>query len=219
MKFSTILLLTILLFLLGCNRQQPAQRVSKTEITPSPDAGWLLYTIADEGFRVALPASWKQINMEPDKIEVVIHPQSVIHSLVQFTDGSIKAQLGLPDMRLPIQYALGYPNRVPSEFPPFSFAGCREFTFEEPDRSLFRNLQLAYSALRAGGNMPCIMNAANEIVVEAFLRDRVKFLNMPGIIEETMGKIAFIREPGLEDFEVTDREARVLAREIVGRKR
>jgi len=174
-------------------------------------------SLMNKGLEV-IEASWL-FDMEPDKIEVVIHPQSVIHSLVQFTDGSIKAQLGLPDMRLPIQYALGYPNRVPSEFPRFSFAGCREFTFEEPDRSLFRNLQLAYSALRAGGNMPCIMNAANEIVVEAFLRDRVKFLNMPGIIEETMGKIAFIREPGLEDFEETDREARVLTGEIVVRKR
>jgi len=148
---------------------------------------------------------------------VVIHPQSIIHSMVQFTDGSIKAQLGLPDMRLPIQYALGYPNRLASEFPRFSFSECRELTFEEPDRQLFRNLHLAYKALEAGGNMPCIMNAANEVVVEEFLNDRIGFLDMPGVIEEVMGKGRFIREPNLEELEWTDREARVSAERVLGK--
>jgi 1-deoxy-D-xylulose-5-phosphate reductoisomerase len=155
--------------------------------------------------------------MEPGQIEVVIHPQSIIHSLVQFNDGSIKAQLGLPDMRLPIQYALGYPNRLPSEFPRFSFSECRELTFEEPDRQVFRNLHLAYEALAAGGNMPCILNAANEVVVEEFLKDRIGFLDMPGVIEEVMGKATFISSPELEDFQRSDKEARRIARELVER--
>lgn len=171
-------------------------------------------SLMNKGLEV-IEASWL-FGMHPDNIEVVIHPQSIIHSLVQFTDGSIKAQIGLPDMHLPIQYALGYPNRLKSDFPRFSFSECRELTFEEPDEGLFRNLTIAYGALRAGGNMPCIMNAANEVVVEAFLNDRIKFLDMPGIIEETMGRIAFISAPDLTDYEESDKEARVFTRTLLG---
>jgi 1-deoxy-D-xylulose-5-phosphate reductoisomerase len=173
-------------------------------------------SLMNKGLEV-IEASWL-FDMSPDRIEVVIHPQSIIHSLVQFTDGSIKAQLGLPNMCLPIQYALGYPQRLQSDFPRFSFSTCKSLTFEEPDRKLFRNLSLAYEALRLGGNMPCIMNAANEIVVQEFLNDRVGFLEMTGIIEETMGKIAFIKEPTIGDYEETDKEARDYAKHIVLRQ-
>jgi 1-deoxy-D-xylulose-5-phosphate reductoisomerase len=169
-------------------------------------------TMMNKGLEV-IEARWL-FGMEPDRIEVVVHPQSVIHSLVQFTDGSIKAQLGLPDMRIPIQYALGYPDRLPSEFPRFSFSSCRELTFEEPGR-VFRNLELAYQALHTGGNMPCIMNAANEIVVDAFLQDAVRFLEMPDIIQKVMESVKVIADPGLEDFQRSDEEARILTRELV----
>ncbi len=172
-------------------------------------------SLMNKGLEV-IEARWL-FGMDPGRIEVVIHPQSIIHSLVQFTDGSIKAQLGLPDMRLPIQYALGYPNRLPSDFPRFSFSGCRDFTFEEPDRQLFRNLDLAYKALHAGGNMPCIMNAANEVVVEEFLNDRIGFLQMPEVIEEVMGRVGFIAEPGLEDLQRSDEEARVITKKVLGK--
>jgi 1-deoxy-D-xylulose-5-phosphate reductoisomerase len=170
-------------------------------------------SMMNKGLEV-IEASWL-FGVNPDHIEVVIHPQSIIHSLVQFTDGCIKAQMGLPDMRLPIQYALGYPNRLKSEFPRFSFSECRELTFEKPDKELFRNLFLAYEALHLGGNMPCIMNAANEIVVEAFLKDQIGFLEMPVIIEETMGKISFIGEPSIGDYKLTDLAAREYTRRIL----
>ena len=172
-------------------------------------------SLMNKGLEV-IEARWL-FGMKPEQIEVVIHPQSVIHSLVQFTDGSIKAQLGLPDMRLPIQYALGYPVRLKSDFPRFSFAGCNSFTFEKPDEQVFRNLALAYMALRAGGNLPCIMNAANEVVVEAFLENRVRFLDMPVIIEETMTSIHFISEPTLADYAETDTEARAFAGRALSR--
>jgi 1-deoxy-D-xylulose-5-phosphate reductoisomerase len=170
-------------------------------------------SLMNKGLEV-IEASWL-FGMSPERIEVIVHPQSIIHSLVQFTDGSIKAQLGLPDMHLPIQYALGYPQRLQSDFPRFGFSTCQELTFEEPDRELFRNLNLAYEAIRIGGNMPCIMNAANEIVVEAFLNDRVGFLEMTGIIEKTMERTAFIKEPVLGDYELTDKEARNYTRNLI----
>jgi len=172
-------------------------------------------SMMNKGLEV-IEASWL-FGIDPDHIDVIIHPQSIVHSLVQFTDGSLKAQLGLPDMRLPIQYALGYPRRLQSDFPRFSFGSCKGLTFEEPDRELFRNLTLAYKALRIGGNMPCIMNAANEVVVEEFLKDRVGFLEMPGIIEETMGRISFIKDPALEDFEETDKETRGVVRAFLAK--
>jgi 1-deoxy-D-xylulose-5-phosphate reductoisomerase len=173
-------------------------------------------SMMNKGLEV-IEASWL-FGIQPERIDVVIHPQSIIHSMVQFTDGSIKAQMGLPDMRLPIQYALGYPNRLQSDFPRFSFAECSQLNFEKPDLELFRNLLLAYEALGKGGNMPCIMNAANEVVVEAFLNNRTGFLEMTGIIEQTMEKVAFIQEPAIEDYQETDREARRVALEILGSK-
>jgi 1-deoxy-D-xylulose-5-phosphate reductoisomerase len=170
-------------------------------------------SLMNKGLEV-IEASWL-FNIGPNAIDVVIHPQSIIHSMVQFSDGSIKAQMGLPDMRLPIQYALGYPERLPSEFPRLSFSECNQLTFEKPDLNIFRNLTLAYSALSSGGNMPCIMNAANEIVVEAFLNYGISFLNMPGIIEKTMSKVSFLANPSLDDLRLSDQEARAVATELI----
>jgi 1-deoxy-D-xylulose-5-phosphate reductoisomerase len=163
-------------------------------------------TLMNKGLEV-IEACWL-FDVSPAQIEVVIHPQSVIHSMVQFEDGSIKAQMGLPDMRLPIQYALGYPVRLKSSFPRFRFSDYPQLTFEKPDLTLFRNLQLAFDALEKGGNMPCIMNAANEIVVEAFLKEKVSFLQIPELIEKTMHSISFIQRPSLEDYQQSDLEAR-----------
>jgi 1-deoxy-D-xylulose-5-phosphate reductoisomerase len=142
---------------------------------------------------------------------VVIHPQSIIHSLVQFEDGSIKAQLGIPDMRLPIQYALGYPKRLASDFARFSFIDYPSLTFQAPDTKIFRNLTLAYEALQEGGNMPCILNAANEVVVDAFLGGKLGFMDMPSVIEKTMESTDFIAEPGLEDYTISNQNARKIA--------
>ena len=170
-------------------------------------------SLMNKGLEV-IEASWL-FGIKPDRIEVVIHPQSVIHSLVQFIDGSVKAQLGLPDMKLPIQYALGYPARISSDFPRLDFSECGNFTFEKPDHTLFRNLSLAYEAIRTGGNMPCIMNAANEVVVEAFLQEKIKFLDMPGVIEQTMSRVTFLSSPSLADYAETDAEARVVAGRMI----
>ncbi len=166
-------------------------------------------SLMNKGLEV-IEASWL-FGINPGKIEVVIHPQSVIHSFVQFIDGSIKAQLGLPDMKLPIQYALAYPSRIESDFPRLDFSTCGNFTFEKPDPQVFRNLRIAYEAIRTGGNMPCIMNAANEVVVEAFLQEKIKFPDMPGIIEQTMSRVTFLSAPSLDDYSETDREARVVS--------
>jgi 1-deoxy-D-xylulose-5-phosphate reductoisomerase len=168
-------------------------------------------SLMNKGLEV-IEASWL-FDLHPGKIDVVIHPQSVIHSMVQFTDGSIKAQMGLPDMRLPIQYALGFPERLESSFPRLNFNECRELTFEAPDQSVFRNLSIAYEALRKGGNMPCIMNAANEVAVEAFLKDQVRFVDMPGIIENAMGRVQYVNDPAFGDLLHTD----VVTREYVKR--
>jgi len=170
-------------------------------------------SLMNKGLEV-IEARWL-FNLLPRQIEVVIHPQSIIHSMVQFEDGSIKAQMGLPDMRLPIQYALGYPKRLISSFPRFSFTDHQQLTFEKPDLSLFRNLELAFHALEKGGNMPCIMNAANEIVVDAFLKDSVKFLQMPAIIEKVMAAMPFISHPGIEDYQLSDRETREYTRGLL----
>jgi 1-deoxy-D-xylulose-5-phosphate reductoisomerase len=164
----------------------------------------------------AIEARWL-FNLRPDQIDVVIHPQSVIHSMVQFIDGSIKAQMGLPDMRLPIQYALAYPDRVTSDFPRFSFTDCNQLTFEEPDKVAFKNLALALEALRIGGNLPCVMNAANEVVVTAFLKEQIHFLGMSEVIEKTMQHMPFISCPSLSDYAETDREARVYAEILVNK--
>ncbi|SIQ51257.1 1-deoxy-D-xylulose-5-phosphate reductoisomerase [Pontibacter lucknowensis] len=172
-------------------------------------------SLMNKGLEV-IEAKWL-FGLKNEQIEVVVHPQSIIHSLVQFEDGSIKAQLGLPDMKLPIQYALGYPNRLKNDFPRFSFMDYPQLTFEQPDLETFRNLQLAFDAMERGGNMPCILNAANEIAVEAFLREEVGFLKMSDIIESSMAKVAYIANPSYEDYVTTDRETRVYATEVASK--
>jgi 1-deoxy-D-xylulose-5-phosphate reductoisomerase len=168
-------------------------------------------SMMNKGFEV-IEAKWL-FGIAPEKIEVVVHPQSIVHSMVQFADGSIKAQLGLPDMKLPILYALAYPDRINSAFPRLDFARCAQLNFEKPDFHRFRNLALAYEAMRLGGNMPCILNAANEIVVAEFLKDKIGFLQMSDVIEKTMVKVKFIKNPTYADYVETDREARRVAGE------
>jgi 1-deoxy-D-xylulose-5-phosphate reductoisomerase len=170
-------------------------------------------TLMNKGLEV-IEAKWL-FNLDSDQIDVVVHPQSIIHSMVEFEDGSIKAQMGLPDMRIPIQFALSYPNRLKSAFPRFSFADYPMLNFEKPDMETFRNLALAYEALKKGGNVPCILNAANEIAVDAFLNDRIGFLQIPDLIEGCLSKMPFIKSPGLEDYFETDKETRILAKEII----
>ncbi|AKD03378.1 1-deoxy-D-xylulose-5-phosphate reductoisomerase [Pontibacter korlensis] len=163
-------------------------------------------SLMNKGLEV-IEAKWL-FGLKNEQIDVVVHPQSIIHSLVQFEDGSIKAQMGLPDMKLPIQYALGYPQRLRSDFPRFSFLDYPQLTFEQPDLETFRNLQLAFDAMERGGNMPCILNAANEVAVSAFLRDEVGFLQMSDIIESCMAKVTYIANPSYDDYVSTDEEAR-----------
>lgn len=172
-------------------------------------------SLMNKGLEV-IEAKWL-FGLRNEQIEVVVHPQSIIHSLVQFEDGSIKAQLGLPDMKLPIQYALGYPERLKSDFPRFSFLDYPQLTFEQPDLKTFRNLQLAFDAMERGGNMPCIMNAANEVAVSAFLRDEVGFLQMSDIIESCLAKVTYIANPSYEDYVSTDGEARARAAELLNK--
>jgi 1-deoxy-D-xylulose-5-phosphate reductoisomerase len=166
-------------------------------------------TLMNKGFE-AIEAHWL-FGLPSSKIEVVIHPQSIIHSMIQFEDGSIKAQLGLPDMRLPIQYALGFPYRIKNNFPRFSFWDYPTLQFEKPNTKIFRNLALAFEALDAGGNVPCVLNAANEVVVQAFLDEKIDFLKMPEIIEKTMGKVNFIKKPDIDDLIQTNTETRSIA--------
>ena len=170
-------------------------------------------SMMNKGFEV-IEAKWL-FGVRPEQIEVVVHPQSVIHSMVQFEDGAVKAQLGMPDMRLPIQYAFSYPERVKSSFERLDFAKVTDLTFEQPDTKRFRNLALAYEALHQAGNMPCIVNAANEVVVAAFLKDNISFLGMSDVIEKTMGRVAYIKEPSYEDYVATDAEARCIAEELI----
>lgn len=171
-------------------------------------------TMMNKGFEV-IEAKWL-FGVRPDQIEVVVHPQSVIHSMVQYEDGAVKAQLGMPDMRLPIQYAFSYPQRVKASFDRLDFSTLKELTFEQPDTNRFRCLALAYEALNQGGNMACIVNAANEVVVSAFLKDRVSFLRMSEVIEQCMGKVPFIQTPTYEDYVATDAEARRIAESLIG---
>ena len=170
-------------------------------------------TMMNKGFEV-IEAKWL-FGLRPEQIEVVVHPQSVIHSMVQFQDGAVKAQLGVPDMRLPIQYAFSYPKRLQSSFDRLDFSQMTALTFEQPDTDRFRCLALAYEALNKGGNMACIVNAANEVVVSAFLHDRISFLQMSEIIEQTMSRVAFIKTPTYEDYVATDAEARRVAESII----
>ncbi|KQC02212.1 1-deoxy-D-xylulose-5-phosphate reductoisomerase [Pedobacter sp. Hv1] len=162
----------------------------------------------------AIEAKWL-FGLETNQIEVVVHPQSIIHSMVQFTDGSIKAQMGLPDMKLPIHYALAYPQRISSNFERFNFLNYPELTFTQADTKSFRNLELAFTAMEKGGNMPCILNAANEVVVEAFLKDKIGFLQMSDVIEKCMQQMDFIAQPTLNNYLETDKQTRIFASQHV----
>jgi len=166
-------------------------------------------SLMNKGLEV-IEAKWL-FNLTPDQIEVIVHPQSIIHSIVQFTDGSMKAQMGLPDMKLPIQYAMGYPERLKSDFPRFDFFNYPQLTFEQPDRESFRCLNIAFEAMRQGGNIPCVMNAANEIAVAKFLKDEIGFLQIADVVSATMEKVPFISNPTLDDYLASDTEARRIA--------
>ena len=170
-------------------------------------------TLMNKGLEM-IEAKWL-FDLEPEQIQVVIHPQSIIHSMVQFEDGSIKAQMGLPDMKLPIHYAFTYPKRIATNFPRYDFKKPNTLTFEDPDVKTFRNLTLAKEALNKGGNMPCILNAANEIAVFAFLKNRVGFLDITEMVERTMEKIPFIEHPTLDEYYYSDGEARVFAASLI----
>ena len=170
-------------------------------------------SLMNKGLEV-IEAKWL-FDLSTKQVEVVVHPQSVVHSAVQFEDGSIKAQLGIPDMKIPIQYALGFPKRLKNGFSRFSFMDYPELTFEKPDLKTFRNLKLAYDAMEKGGNIPCVLNAANEIAVAAFLEDRIGFLNMSDLIANCMEKITFVPNPTLEDYISTNEETIVLANKLL----
>ncbi len=173
-------------------------------------------TMMNKGFEV-MEAKWL-FGVSAAQIEVVVHPQSIVHSMVQFVDGAVKAQMGVPDMRLPILYAFTYPERIPTNFPRIDFEVCNTLTFEKPDLERFHNLSLAYFALDRGGNMPCILNAANEVVVEAFLNNRLKFLQMSTVIETVLSKAFFISHPSYEDFVQTDAMTRQLTKDLIAFK-
>jgi 1-deoxy-D-xylulose-5-phosphate reductoisomerase len=170
-------------------------------------------TLMNKGLEM-IEAKWL-FNLKADQIEVLVHPQSIVHSMVQFQDGSIKAQMGMPDMKLPIQYALAFPRRIANNYPRVNFKKLRNLTFEEPDIKTFRNLSLAIEALNKGGNLPCVLNAANEIAVYAFLRNRIGFLDMTDVIETTMQKVSFLQSPSLDDYLDSDAEARNYAADLI----
>lgn len=170
-------------------------------------------TLMNKGFEV-IEAKWL-FGLKPEQIEVVVHPQSIIHSMVQFCDGSIKAQLGLPDMRIPIQFALSYPIRIQNKLPRFDFAACPTFTFTTPDTKIFRNLALSFEALNKGGNLACVLNAANEVSVKAFINEKISFPDIARINEEVMARIPFVKHPDLDDYIESDKTARMLAEEII----
>ncbi|MGE8429214.1 MAG: 1-deoxy-D-xylulose-5-phosphate reductoisomerase [Sphingobacterium sp.] len=170
-------------------------------------------SLMNKGLEV-IEAKWL-FNLSINQVDVIVHPQSIVHSLVQFQDGSMKAQMGVPDMKLPIQYALTYPARFENSFERFNFMDYPTLSFEKADMETFRNLALAYESLRAGGNRSCVLNAANEVVVDAFLKDQVGFLEMSDIIEQTLGKVEFIATPTLDDYLETDRVARLITKEII----
>lgn len=201
--------------------REELKSITKTEALKHPN--WSMgakitidsATLMNKGLEV-IEAKWL-FGLQTSQVEVVVHPQSIVHSLVQFEDGSIKAQLGLPDMRLPIQYALSYPQRLKSDFPRFDFLKYPSLTFEPPDTETFRNLALAFEALDRAGNMPCALNAANEIAVAEFLKDRIGFLDMSEIVEKCLETVPFVRTPGYDDYVNTDKEARIRANELVNK--
>ena len=170
-------------------------------------------TLINKGFEM-IEAKWL-FDVHPSQIEVAVHPQSIVHSMVEFVDTSVMAQLGAPDMRIPIQYAFTYPERLKSDFKPVNFFELSNLTFEKPDLNVFRNLSFAYDAIEKGGNMPCILNAANEIAVESFLQERISYLSMSDILEQAMNRASFIKSPSLNDYLETDTETRKIAREII----
>ena len=170
-------------------------------------------TLMNKGLEM-IEARWL-FNLKPEQIKVLIHPQSIVHSMVEFEDGSVKAQLGLPDMKLPIQYALSFPRRLANDYPRLDLRKIGTLTFEDPDIRTFRNLGLAMEALNKGGNLPCVLNAANEIAVFAFLRNRLGFLDMTDVIEKTMEQIPFIAQPSLDDYSASDGEARNFAADLI----
>ena len=173
-------------------------------------------TMMNKGLE-AIEAKWL-FGLRPSQIEIIVHPQSIIHSIVQFEDGSMKAQMGLPDMKLPIQYAFSYPLRIKSDFKRLDFAEFSELTFESVDRKTFRNLALAYEAMDKGGNIPCVLNAANEIAVDSFLNDRIGFLKISDIIEECLEKADYVANPTLSDYIDVDLSTRKRAEEIINKK-
>jgi len=170
-------------------------------------------SLMNKGLEV-IEAKWL-FNLREDQVDVVVHPQSIIHSMVQFEDSSIKAQMGLPDMRVPIMFALSYPDRLKADFPRFNFMDYPQLTFEQPDSDTFRNLALAFHALGREGNAACILNAANEVVVSAFLEDKISFLGMSEVIENCLAKVDFVKTPSLEDYISTDKETRIKALELI----
>ena len=170
-------------------------------------------SMMNKGFEV-IEAKWL-FNVKPEQIEVVVHPQSIIHSMIQFEDGAIKAQLGTPDMKLPIRYAFSYPNRLKNQSPKLELSQYAHLTFEHPDTTKFPLLNYAYEAMKQGGNIPCILNAANEVVVDAFLKDKIGFLQMADIIADIMQQVSFIKSPSYDDYVSTDAEARRLTREKI----
>jgi 1-deoxy-D-xylulose-5-phosphate reductoisomerase len=202
----------------GKNREYLAQ-VTKVQALKHPN--WVMgakitidsASLMNKGLEV-IEAKWL-FDLEVDQIDVIVHPQSIIHSIVQFNDGSMKAQMGIPDMKLPIHYALAYPERKSSDFKRFDFLDFPELSFTKPDYENFRNLELAFEALKKGGNMPCIINAANEVVVQAFLEDKIGFLQMSEVIESCMEKIPFTEKPDLNNYLETDQHSRILAGELV----
>lgn len=172
-------------------------------------------TMMNKGFEM-IEAKWL-FGVTPEQIQVVVHPQSVIHSMVQFEDGAVMAQLGIPDMKLPISYAFSYPKRLISNAPRLDFNHYSTLTFEEPDMERFRNLAYAFEAIRKGGNAPCVLNAANEIAVAAFLKEEIGFLRMSDVVEQTMHKVAYLSNPTYDDYVETDEEARLIASALIGR--
>jgi 1-deoxy-D-xylulose-5-phosphate reductoisomerase len=200
-------------------KAEELQNVSKAQALKHPN--WNMgakitidsATLMNKGLEV-IEAKWL-FGLKPEQVEVVIHPQSIIHSFVQFEDGSIKAQLGLPDMRLPIQFAMTYPGRLKSDFPRFNIGDYPALTFEQPDTKTFRNLALAFEALRQGGNTPCVLNAANEVAVAEFLNEKIGFLEMSWLVEQCLEKIDYIKSPSYEDYVYTDNKTRIKALELI----
>jgi 1-deoxy-D-xylulose-5-phosphate reductoisomerase len=200
--------------------REDLQRVTKAQALKHPnwDMGAKITidsaSLMNKGLEV-IEAKWL-FGVRADQIEVIVHPQSIIHSLVQFEDGSMKAQMGLPDMKLPIQYALGFPERIPANYPRFNFLDYPALTFEQADTTTFRNLNLAFEAMHRGGNAPCVLNAANEVAVELFLSDRIGFLAMSDLVERCLRDVSFVASPTLDDLFASDAEARTVARKAMG---